>query len=195
MKILAAVPTFENITPETFKSIYDLDKENHDVDFEYVRGYDCPTARNNIAQMALDGGYDYVLMVDSDVVIQKDALKILTEPLTTIVLGCCPRKNGSDGRIEIYRQGTFSFTDFYTYDTLPEEKRISIKGGGFACVLIKTSVFRELPFPWFRYVTYDDGSSLSEDLYFCLKATEAGYMVEADTRVRCGHLARYFQYR
>ena len=39
--ILIAVPTFENIYPDTFKSIYDLDIEGHDVQFEFVRGYDC----------------------------------------------------------------------------------------------------------------------------------------------------------
>lgn len=194
MKILVAVPTYETITPETFKSIYDLDKDDNEVSFEFVKGYDCPTARNNIAQIAVDGAYDYVLMVDSDVMVPKDALTHLLDPETNIVLGCCPRKNSTDGRIEIYRPGTFSFTDYYTYDTLPDNKRIAVKGGGFACALIKTSVFNCLHFPWFKYVTYEDGSSLSEDLYFCTQATEAGFLVEADTRVRCGHLARYFQW-
>ena len=69
MRILIAVPTFENIFPDTYKSIWDLDKCGHDVSFEYVRGYDCATARNKIAQKAIDGAYDYVLMVDNDVVI------------------------------------------------------------------------------------------------------------------------------
>ena len=195
MRILVAVPTYETITPETFKSIWDLDKEGFQVDFEYLKGYDCPTARNNIAKKAVDGDYDYVLMIDSDVIIPWDALRNFTEPATNIVLGCCPRKNTEEGRIEIYRPGTFSFTDYYTYETLPSNDRIAVKGGGLACALIKTDVFKVLPFPWFRYVTYEDGSSLSEDLYFCLRATDAGFVVEADTRVMCGHLARYFQYR
>ena len=77
MKILIAVPTFENIMPDTFKSIYDLDTTGHEVMFEFVRGYDCATARNHIAQMALDKGVDYVLMVDNDVVLPKDALQNL----------------------------------------------------------------------------------------------------------------------
>ena len=194
MRILVAVPTYETICPETFKSIYDLHNEGHQVDFEFVKGYDCPTARNNIAKMALDGEYDYVLMVDSDVIIPCDALKCLMDPHTNIVLGCCPRKNSGDGRIEIYRPGTFSYTDYFTIDTLPDNDRIAVKGGGFACAFINVDVFKVLEFPWFKYVTYPDGSSLSEDLYFCSKATEAGFTIEADSRVRLGHLARYFQY-
>ena len=37
MKILIAVPTYENIYPDTFKSIYDLDSGGHELYFESVR--------------------------------------------------------------------------------------------------------------------------------------------------------------
>ena len=40
MKILVAVPTYETIAPETFKSIYDLAKADNEVNFEFVKGYD-----------------------------------------------------------------------------------------------------------------------------------------------------------
>jgi hypothetical protein len=40
MKILIAVPTYENIVPETFKSIYNLEiPDGCDAVFEFVRGY------------------------------------------------------------------------------------------------------------------------------------------------------------
>ena len=69
MKIFIAVPTFENISPDTFKSIYGLDRCGHWVVFDYVRGYDCATARNRIAKQAKAEQADYVLMIDSDIVI------------------------------------------------------------------------------------------------------------------------------
>ena len=74
MRILIAVPTFETIFPDTYKSIWDINKGGHEVAFEFVRGYDCATARNNIAQIAIDGNFDYVLMVDNDVVLPRDVL-------------------------------------------------------------------------------------------------------------------------
>ena len=86
-KILIAVPTFENIYPDTFKSIYDLDVSGHDTEFEFVRGYDCATARNRIALMALDKKTDYVLMVDNDVVLPKDALINLFDDPKDVCLG------------------------------------------------------------------------------------------------------------
>ena len=79
MKILIAVPTFENIYPDTFKSIYDLDPAGHELFFEFVRGYDCATARNNIVFKAQDMDVDYVFMVDNDVVLPCDVLKNMLE--------------------------------------------------------------------------------------------------------------------
>ena len=74
MRILIAIPTFENIYPDTFRSVYGLNTGEHEMLFDFVRGYDCATARNNIAQMSLDEKADYVLMVDNDVVLPEDAL-------------------------------------------------------------------------------------------------------------------------
>ena len=87
MKILIAVPTFENIYPDTFKSIYDLNTEGHEVLFEFVRGYDCATARNRIAQMAIDKNTDYVLMVDNDVVLPKIVLIDFTDDIKDFFVG------------------------------------------------------------------------------------------------------------
>lgn len=194
MKILIAVPTFENICPEVFKAIYDLDTDGHDVSFEFVKGYDCAKARNEIAKLAREGKYDYVLMVDSDTIIPKETLKWFLEHPVDICSGVCPHKNTKEEICELYKLGQFNFEDRYTYSELTEE-RLHIKGCGFACVLLKVSVFDQLEFPWFKYVTYKSGAQLSEDLYFCFEAGKKNIRIEADTRVKCGHLARYFQYK
>jgi len=56
MKILIAVPTFETIKPECFKSIYGLTRpEGYSLYFDYVAGYDCAKARNQIAKNAMAG--------------------------------------------------------------------------------------------------------------------------------------------
>ena len=93
MRILIAVPTFENILPECFKAIYDLDKCGHEVSFEFVKGYDCAKARNVIARKTIDGKYDYVMMVDSDTIVPENALGVMLEGSADIVMGCVPKKN------------------------------------------------------------------------------------------------------
>ena len=193
MKILIAVPTFETITPDTFKSIYNLEKGEHELAFDFVKGYDCAKARNEIGKRTLDGGYDAVLMIDSDMIVPKDAIVKLTEKPFDLVLGCYPKKNTKDGAVELFKLGKANYVDFYRYSELGEERFI-VKGGGFGCALVNAKLFKALKFPWFKYVIYDSGALLSEDLYFCDSARKAGFVIDADPRVRCGHLARYFQY-
>lgn len=193
MKILIAVPTFETIQPEVFKAIYDLRPAGHDLAFDFVKGYDCAVARNRIGKMAQEGGYDYVLMVDSDTIIPPDALELMLDTPVDICLGVCPRKNTSEKKTAMIKFGDNSYHDSYFYPELPEGKT-RIRGGGFACALIRSYVFTALDYPYFQYVTNADGSTLSEDFYFCQNAALMGFDVWMDPRVRCGHLTRYYQY-
>ena len=97
MKILIAVPTFENIQPEVFKAIYNL-KSEHELHFDYIRGYDCAIARNNIGKIAQAGDYDYVLMVDSDTLIPPDTIDLMLDPPVDVCMGVYPMKNTKDGK-------------------------------------------------------------------------------------------------
>lgn len=192
MKILIAVPTFAHVEPEVFKAIYNL-KTEHELHFDFVRGYDCAIARNEIGKIAEAGSYDYVLMVDSDTIVPEDAIDTMLDPPADIVLGVCPRKNTKNGKTAIVKLNSDAYHDNYFYSDLPEE-RTRVKGGGFACALVKTSVFTQLDYPWFQYVTNEDWSTLSEDFYFCQQAGMYGVDIYVEPRVKCGHLARYYQY-
>ena len=113
MKILIAVPTFESIYPDTYKAIFDVDRCGHDILFEYVRGYDCATARNSIAQKAMDLNTDYVLMVDNDVRVPSETLRYLLEVPVDVCLGFYAHRwrNAFDGRTNLCRLGEFNYTD------------------------------------------------------------------------------------
>lgn len=209
MKVLLAVPTFETIFPDTFKAIYDLDVSGHEVSFEFVRGYDCAKARNTIAQMAIDKGFDYVLMVDNDVIMPKDALQNLIQGENDVCFGFCAHrgeKNLYDGRTTIcrlYDEKGIKYFDYtkesmYTgqeMHTFYDEgtHKVQIHGGGTACVLIKTDVFKRLKFPWFNWVEYSKTKQISEDLYFCEQCKKAKIPLYVDTRVECGHIFRHIQ--
>lgn len=193
MKILIAVPTFETIQPEVFKAIYDIKKGEHEVDFDFVKGYDCAIARNEIGKLVQARHYDYVLMVDSDTLVPPDVLDIMLEDPVDVCLGVCPRKNTKDGKTAIVKLGSESYHDNYYYSDLPTEKT-KIKGGGFACAMIKAYVFTQLDYPWFQYVTNEDWSTLSEDYYFCMLCGLFGVDIYVEPKVKCGHLARYYQY-
>ena len=190
MRILIAVPTFESVRPETFKSIYGLRvPEGCIAMFDFVRGYDCARARNLIAKEALEGGFDAVLMVDSDMVLPSDALALLAEGDCPVVLGTYPRRGETAGS-EVFLTGMRDFTDAnrVRFADMPDS-RFEAKGGGMGCALIRAEALRAVPRPWFLYVEYDGGEVLSEDNYFCDACARAGLRIEADGRVRCGHVS------
>jgi hypothetical protein len=173
--ILIAVPTFEHVQNKVFEAIW-CAAAGRDADFACVSGYDCARARNAIAHMALDGGYSHVLMVDSD-----------TDPPAEIVLGFYRRKDGSQDCFEMFKDEP-GWKMFSRADISEAPDRIAVKGGGFGCALVDSEVFKRLRFPWFKFEQYDDGSILSEDLYFSRIALNAGIKTYADTRVLCGHV-------
>ena len=212
MKILIAVPTFETIYPDTYKSIWDLDKGGHECLFESIRGYDVATARNRIAQTALDLETDYVLMVDNDVTLPKDALTLLLDDAEEVNLGYYPHRNNDNrynGRTCICMLKDPEGKEYYHFPLESEYtsaemagmkndglKKIEVHGGGMGCALIRTEVFRKMEYPWYDWVNYGDANRgmLSEDLYFCVLCRNSSIKIHADVRVGCGHLFRYTQW-
>lgn len=206
MKILIAVPTFESIYPDTFRSIYDLDPFGHELSFEFVRGYDCATARNRIAQMSLDRGVDYVLMVDNDVVLPKDILANLLDDAKDVCLGYYAHRsvdNLYNGRTSVCKLGYFNYPleSEFTAAEMKEMRdkeihKLQIHGGGMGCAMIRTAVFRKIKYPWYDWVNYNDShrGMLSEDLYFCEQCKTAKIPIYTDTRAGCGHLLRHVQW-
>lgn len=195
MKILIAVPTYETISAETFKSIYDLDTGDHDVAFDFTKGYDCAKARNEIAKKAVSNRFDYVLMVDSDIILPEDTLTLMTENPTDILLGCYLHGHKDKAHdIELFKYKQGGYEQRYKYTDLPHIPRVIVKGGGFGCAFVKVDVFRNLEYPWFKFQVFSNGDCTGEDIYFCQTAMSKGYKVYADTRVRCGHLQKYFLY-
>ena len=212
MKILIAVPTYENIYPDTYKSIYDLDRGGHDVDFAFVRGYDVAAARNRIAQMSLDRGADYVLMVDNDVVLPKSVLVDMLDDPKPVCLGYYAHRDTDNlyrGRVSVCRlrgpdgelYANYPLESEYTAEEMGRkkeagEKKLWIHGGGMGCALIRTDVFRKIDYPWYKWVQYEDSKRgmLSEDLYFCEACKKIGIPVFTDVRAGCGHILRHTQW-
>ena len=191
-KILIAVQTFESIKPECFKSIYGLERpEDCDLYFDYVSGYDCAKARNQIAKNAVNGDYDYVMMVDSDIQLPREALVKLLECESDIALGWYFRKRTGTDQTVIFTFGkNFDENNCITGHTMIHEvpRPIEVKGGGLGIALIKVEIFNKLKYPYFKFVTYPDDTVLSEDLYFCNLASENGFNIKCNPSVKGNHI-------
>lgn len=220
MRILIAVPTFESIYPDVFKAIYDLNETyDSEIDpvipneyiFEFIRGYDCATARNQIVMTAQRKKADYILMVDNDVIIPTNTIELFLDPAVDVCLGAYPHRDTDN----IYRGRTcicklcndkgeryfhYPLESEYTSQELIEEAeaghhKIQIHGGGMGCAFIRTEIFDEIDYPWYDWVNYadDNRGMLSEDLYFCEQCKARGIEIYTDPRIRCKHILRHAQ--
>ena len=194
MKILIAVPSFDgHIEMDVVKSICGMCRDFH-ADFLPVHGYDVASARNYMAQYALDGGYDYLMMVDSDTVPPNGALKMLLEgdhPVTvgTYIYGLnhaltVASRVDAANTMRYDEARLIPAAEVATYGGA----KVAIGGSGLGCALIQVDVFRRLKRPWFRWVTYENGDELGEDCYFAELCRMAKIPMVLDSRVLCGHI-------
>ena len=211
-RILIAVPTFESIYPDVFKAIYDITiPDGVEVAFDFIRGYDCATARNNIVSRAKSIDADYVLMIDNDVIPRKDILAHFLDDPKDVCLGFYAHRDTDN----IYRGRTcickkyddhgeeyfhYPLESEYTEEEMRElreneQYKVLIHGGGMGCAFIKLDVFDRINYPWYDWVNYDDEhrGMLSEDLYFCEQCKWKRIPIYTDTRVGCKHILRHAQ--
>ena len=211
-RILIAVPTFESIYPDVFKAIYDITiPDGIEVAFDFIRGYDCATARNNIVSRAKGINADYVLMIDNDVIPRKDILAHFLDDPKDVCLGFYAHRDTDNiyrGRTCICKKYDDKGEEYFHYPLESEyteqemrelrengEYKVLIHGGGMGCAFIKLDVFDRINYPWYDWVNYDDEhrGMLSEDLYFCEQCKWKRIPIYTDTRVGCKHIMRHAQ--
>ena len=144
-------------------------------------------ARNEITRQAIDAGCEYLWMIDTDQTYPEDTLpKLLAhnvdicgasvhsrwEPYRTFMLRGEPGKYLHVGD-EVAYSGDL----------------VEVDATGTGCLLIKTSVFEKIPYPWFEFSRTEDGKPVGEDINFCSKARKAGIKVHVDSSIEVGHLA------
>lgn len=198
MRILIAIPTYDGkMEPETVKSLWSLDKCGNDVDLHVQYGYGVDMARNRIADRALDGRYDWLLTVDADMVLPKDALRNLLEHETDICMGYYRNRWASESSPKtcaIPYGGQWEQrlpVSFFVENRERGTHTVRVRGGGLGCCLIRPSVFERINFPWFEWHDWQrHAKSLGEDVDFFIKCERAGIPIYADTRVACGHKFR-----
>lgn len=183
MKVLVGIPAGRLIETETATSLIGM-KRNCRLGVFAPIGYSVDTARNLVVEHALEIGYDYILWIDSDIIVPKDILTKLLAHKEDIVSGvysykvigateAVAKKYGPDG----------IYLDLQLDDVRAMKGLQEIDAVGFGCILTSTEVFKKMKPPYF---IYDD--DMGEDVYFCKNAQALGYKVWLDPAIKCGHI-------
>ncbi|MBU0761046.1 MAG: glycosyltransferase [Nanoarchaeota archaeon] len=165
------------------------------------------SSRNKILQYAINENFDYVLMMDTDVIPPKNIISELLNCKKDIVTGLYFNNFQSSGKIkllpvawafitprefeEITRDLNFgplvkSNLDLRRHLTSKEAESgelFKVKYGSAGCMLLSKKVFEKV-----RYGLLDVTVSTSDDIYFFEKAREAGFEIYCYTKIKCEHL-------
>lgn len=181
MKTLIAIPSARYIETECFVSLFSMEKEG-DIQLFIPDSYSVDVARNIIAKSAIDDGFDYILWIDSDIIVPTDALTRLLSHDKDFVAGVYSYKLLGNKDVVAKRFIGEEYEDIKIKEIQETNGLIDIDAVGFGCVLTKVSMFGKIPYPWFVYT-----QEMGEDVYFCGKAKNAGYELHLDTDIICGH--------
>jgi FkbM family methyltransferase len=186
--ILVAIPTNKYIEPETFKSIWNLIvPEGYILDFQYFYGYQIDQIRNLIADWSKN--YDFLLSVDSDIVLPSDALVKMLAVDGDIVSGLYIQRIPEKQIVELYMTGDNGGCINIPYSLLENKGIVEVVACGMGCALIKGQVFQKLSYPHYYYKSsINHNDTVSEDVYFCTKARQQGFKIWAETSVVCDHI-------
>ena len=139
--------------------------------------------RNQTAELAIAHGFDYACFIDDDILIPFDGLQRLVAADKDVIAGwTIIRGYPFDNMIfkwDEKKEGLLKWNDF------PEKEGLLEVGAiGFSFALIKTSVLKAMPPPYF--VT---GPHNTEDIYFCVKAQRyiPDLKIHVDLSVKTAH--------
>lgn len=188
MKLLIGIPSLDYVHVEFLKSltalIIRLKNEGVNFDVQIESGTLVYCARDRIASKAINEGYTHVLWFDADMIFQDSILDDLQFSGKPFVSGICQaRRKG-------YHSALFSNLDLNKlerFETPYPTDTFEIAGCGFACVLIKTQILKD--------VMVQEGTcflpmlSYGEDLAFCKRAKLLGHRIYAEPSAVLGHMA------
>ena len=173
---------------------YTIKTTKHDIDLFTSAGTLIFDQRNNLVKTALEVKADYLLFVDADMRFPKDTLKILMAHDKDIIgVNATTRSEPvkpTAKNMLINEDGSIDWMPIYSNDKTGIEKADGI---GCGIMLIKRKVVETIEEPYFYFEQLPGNRILGEDIYFCVKAKDAGFetWVDHDLSKQIKHIGQY----
>lgn len=146
--------------------------------------------RNNLVNMALDAETNYILWLDSDIIFPSTLSLRLLSHNENIVAGNYVTRQVPNKSVAFPKFGIWDNTLKF------EEKSdlIDVEAIGFGCVMMKTSIFKEISSPWFEFSWSSEFNTFQgEDINLSKKLIDLGYKIKVDNMIskELRHLGTY----
>jgi hypothetical protein len=168
-----------------------------------IHGLNVDDARNQLATNAVNMGSEFLLFIDNDVILPEDALCKMTEVMEQdkdhkigMVIGdyLLKGKVPYSAHLQLDEEGIV--TELNRVEDLPSVVDSNWLVG-LGCALIRTSVFRQIRYPYFLCmsekmnkigVALDSDGGNNEDAYFSEMLLNNGYKIKIMNDIKCIHV-------
>lgn len=178
----------------TMMAAYMAGKKNIDLNVYTSQGTLIFDQRNSLVRTAVEEKCDYILFIDADMRFPKTTLeRLLAHKKDIIGVNATTRMmppKPTAKNIQINEDGSVDWLEIFSN----KEKGIGkVDAIGCGVMLIKTSCLKNIPQPYFYFEQLLKGKLLGEDIYFCIKAKDAGIdtWVDHDLSMEIGHVGSY----
>lgn len=176
--------------------------DRFDIDVEAYENFDRDDARNRMAEKTVRSEFDFLFMVDDDMILPDNCLVNLYDSFTYSALA----KIGAIGVVGGLYCSWGKNHQQHCYDYIPNQKefkkrfkqnRVEPNTGiyernmvGAGCCLIESWVFSKIETPWFSF-QYQGNERLGEDNSFFEKCYLNNIPVCINSDVVCTHLGKF----
>jgi len=163
-----------------------------------------PSNRIRLCDKAIERECDYVVMMDSDMVFDAEAIVRLIGHNKDVISGLYFKKQPPYEPLAYMRSSKGEYSHI---DNIEKGGLLDVDAVGAGLLVIKTSILKDMPKPWFAcpplFLTYDKKSGfalkkkgiknlcLGEDMWFCYLAKQSGFDVVVDLDTKCYHIGDF----
>ena len=192
MKTFVAIPCGDYMPVGFTRSVISM-KVNTEMQFTFAQGSLVYDARNQLANYAIDQGFDRMLWLDSDMEFESDLLIKLQNDLETkgceIVSGLYFSRKLPIRAVAYSKVGMDS-NGVPCAESLSEwpDDMFEIAACGFGAVLCTVDLMRRVRDKF--KLPFSPILGFGEDLSFCLRVHELGEKIWCDPRIKIGHIGQ-----
>lgn len=191
-KILVCVPCLDKTDTEFVRCLTSLESVG-DTRLQLMSGSLVYASRDKLAQQAIEGGYDYLMWLDSDMIFPPSLLRDLYADLQEtgehMICGIFFRRKPPYTPViyKTIRLGLPGEGVSEEYLDYPKKSVFEVDACGFGAVLMSGKLLKDvvdanrtgfIPIPGY-----------GEDISFCIRAKKLGYKILCDSRINVGHLS------